>query len=72
MGEFKGILESKGVWGGVIALLAGLAGLYGYSVDAALQGELVGVIIAVVTAIGGALGIYGRITATKQIGTAPE
>lgn len=71
MENFKGVFESKGVWVGIVTLLSGVAGMFGYVIDGDLQNNIVGVALALVAAVGGALGVYSRIVATKQLGTAP-
>jgi len=62
---------SRGVWGGVIAVLSGVAGLLGYSLSGAEQALLadtaVSVAAAAASAAGGVLAIIGRIKASKTI-----
>lgn len=67
MYDVKSIFASKTVWGGIIALAASAGGIWGYSVSAADQAQLVELIAGVGSAIGGAIAIYGRIVATKKI-----
>ena len=66
--EYKSALTSKGVWGGLIALAAGLLGLLGYTISSADQVQLVNLVAGIVSTIGGILAIIGRIRATKRIG----
>ena len=66
--EFKSPLASMGVWGGLIAVLAGLGSLLGYTISAADQASIIDLIEGLVAVIGGAVAIYGRIRATKRIG----
>ena len=68
MYEFKSALHSKGVWGGLIAMAAGLLGLLGYTISPADQVQLVNLVAGIISAIGGILAIIGRIRATKRIG----
>ena len=66
--EYKSALHSKGVWGGAVAISAGLAGVLGYTVTPADQVQIVNLAAGVVSAVGGVLAIIGRIRATKRIG----
>lgn len=59
--------QSKAVWGGIIALLAAIAGAFGFSVGAEDQSGLVDAALSVAGAIGGVLAIYGRVKAEKYI-----
>jgi uncharacterized membrane protein len=59
--------ESRGVIGGVIVLAATVGGFFGYTVSAEEQNLLVELILALVTAAGGIVGICGRVRANKQI-----
>lgn len=69
MEEVKSVLASKTVWGGILAVLAAVAGFLGYTVTPADQVALMEIGAAVVGAVGGVLAIYGRIVATKRIGS---
>jgi hypothetical protein len=67
----KGVLASKGVWGGLIAILPmalSLLSIVGINISAADAQGLMGHIDVIIAAIGGLLAIYGRITAKKVIG----
>lgn len=68
MGDTKGLFASKTVWGGIIVVIAAIAGLFGYSITAEDQTAIVGYIESAATIAGGILVIWGRITATKRIG----
>ena len=68
MDDFKSLLASKTFWGGVIALLAGILGLFGYTLAPDDQAALVETVAAVAASIGGVIAIIGRIKASKKIG----
>lgn len=68
MNNFKGMLSSKGVWGGIIVVLSALLGAFGYTIGLEDQQALVDAVSQLGAMIGGVLAIYGRITATKRIG----
>lgn len=59
--------QSKTVWGGVVAVGAGVAGIWGYSVSPDDQAAIVDVVAAVTAAFGGGCAIVGRIMATKKV-----
>ena len=67
MENYKGMLQSKTVWGGLLAVLAGVAGLLGYTVTATDLSSIGDAITSVVSMVGGLIAIYGRIKATKKI-----
>ena len=69
MTDVKSWLFSKGVWGGLIALIGVLANLFGYTFGLDDQTMLGQQIDNIVTAVGAIIGIYGRVMATKMIGT---
>lgn len=64
----KSIFRSKTFWGAVVAIVAGVAGLFGIQVTEADQAELIGSIDKLVVIGGGLLAIYGRVTANSKIG----
>lgn len=64
----KSALTSKAVWGGIIAVGAGLAGLIGYQIAPTDQANLVDLLTSIAAGIGGVVAIVGRIVATKRIG----
>lgn len=72
MDEVKSIFASKTVWGGIVALLAGVAGIFGYAIDTTLQTDLVNYITGIAATIGGAVAIYGRIMASKKVTTSGQ
>ncbi len=53
--------------GGVIAVGAGIAGLFGIDVDAQTQSTIATTAIDVASAVGGLLAIWGRLKATHVI-----
>ena len=68
MNNFKGVLSSKGVWGGLIVVLSALLGMFGYTIGLEDQQALTDAVSQIGAIVGGLLAIYGRITATKRIG----
>lgn len=66
--DTKGIFASKTVWGGIVALLAGGAAIFGYTFSEADQATLTEAVAGIASAVGGIIAIYGRVTATKAIG----
>jgi hypothetical protein len=64
----KSALSSRAVWGGVVAIVAGAAGLFGYAVSPEDVGALTELISGGAAVIGGILAIIGRIRATRRIG----
>lgn len=73
MEETKAWYESKGVWGGLIAMLASIcAMLFGVKIDQGTQQQMVNSLVVIapnaVALIGAILAIYGRIKANSKIG----
>ena len=68
MSNFKGVLSSKGVWGGLIVVLSALLGMFGYTIGLEDQQALTDAVSQFGAMVGGLLAIYGRVTATKRIG----
>lgn len=58
---------SKGVWGGIVALLAGIAAMLGYTIGPDEQATLVNALIGVGGSIGGVLAVYGRVKAKDEV-----
>lgn len=58
---------SKTILGGMIALVAGAAGAFGIAISPEDQEMITQGVLAVGSAIGGLLAIYGRIRATGRI-----
>jgi ABC-type antimicrobial peptide transport system permease subunit len=69
--DSKAWYASKGVWGGIVGVLAGGLALLGHALSAETQATLVDNAVAigtgVATIIGGAVAIYGRLKADKII-----
>lgn len=59
--------QSKAVIGGLIAVLAAIAGAFGVEVSAEQQASLADYAIAISGGIGGALAVYGRIKADTKL-----
>ena len=67
MYDVKSFFASKTIWGGIIALIASAAAIWGYSITPADQAQIVELITGVGGIIGSVMAIYGRIVATKKI-----
>ena len=67
MDDFKSLFASKTFWGGVIAVLAGVLGFFGYELGGADQAKLIEAGAAVAAAVGGVIAIWGRVKASKII-----
>jgi len=62
---------SKGVWGSLVAIVATLLAVATHNkvqILPADQDQLVSLIATAAGAVGGIVALYGRLTATKQIG----
>ena len=70
MEDFKSIFSSKTVWGAIIAIVAGIAGIFGYSIGAEDQAQLAEIGVSVASMAGGLIAIFGRVKASKKIGKA--
>ena len=55
------------MWGGAIAILAALAGLAGYAVTPDQQAQILEAGALIASGLGGLVGIWGRVMATKRI-----
>lgn len=60
--------KSKTIWGGLVALAGGLAGLAGFEVDAATHAAVVNALSDAAVAIGALVAILGRFDAKQPIG----
>ena len=67
MDDFKSLFASRTFWGGVIAVLAGVLGFFGYELGGADQSALIEAGAAVAAAVGGVIAIWGRVKASKLI-----
>lgn len=67
MDETKSWYMSKTVWGGLIAVAAGAAGAFGYTVAPDDQAQIVEAIVAIATVCGGLLAVFGRVKASKAV-----
>jgi hypothetical protein len=69
MEDSKAWYASKGIWGSVVAIGAGIAGtIWGVSVTEADQTTIVSAITAVGGAVGGLIALWGRLKASKKVG----
>lgn len=69
MSEFKTLLSSKTFWGAFVAVLASVLSLFGYQVGVTEQSELITIGTGLAGAAGGLFAIYGRVVASKRIGS---
>ena len=60
-------LQSKTIWGALIAIAASAASLAGVEIEAGEQTEILDGIISLVAAGGGILAIIGRIAARSRL-----
>lgn len=67
MENFKPIFASKTVWGGIVALLSGIAGLFGFELNPADQASMVELLTSIGAAVGGIIAIYGRVRTNAKI-----
>ena len=67
MDDFKSLFASKTFWGGVIAVLAGVLGFFGYELGGPDQAALIEAGSAIAASVGGVIAIIGRIKASKII-----
>lgn len=70
MAKAKSALASRGVWGGLLAALAGAVPVFAaaFGLDAETQGEILKIVAGLGGVVGGALAIWGRVAATRRIG----
>ena len=62
--------ESTGVWGGIMAVLAAIASIFGLKFGTDLQEQTVQFITAIASGFGGLLAVYGRVIAREKIAPA--
>lgn len=67
MNDEKSWYTSKTVIGSVVAILALIAGAFGYDVDAESQEQITLAVINLIGVGGGLVAIYGRVKAVKKI-----
>lgn len=67
MYDVKSFFASKTIWGGLIALIASAAAIWGYAITPADQAQIVELVTGIGGIIGSVLAIYGRIVATRKI-----
>lgn len=63
----KSLFVSKTFWGGLIAIIAGVLGFFGYQLLPADQAALVDGGAALAASLGGVIAIWGRVKASKII-----
>lgn len=65
MDDSKVWYTSKTVWGSIIAVVAGIAGAFGFQLDIAGQEVITSAIVSLVGLAGGLIALWGRLRATK-------
>ena len=68
MTDTKRWWESKGVWGGIVSVIAFAASLAGYTLSDIDQATLAMLLPGIASGVGGVLAIFGRIKAKSRIG----
>ncbi|MFQ5510091.1 MAG: hypothetical protein ACE5FN_12275 [Leptospirillia bacterium] len=68
MNGTKAWWQSRAVWGGLVAALAGIGGLFGLNLDEVSQGMIVDVAVQMATVAGALVAVIGRVRATTKIG----
>ena len=66
---------SRTVWGALVAIIASLVAVLSHNkvqILATDQDQVVTLVMTIAGAVGGAVALYGRIVATKQISSAPS
>lgn len=58
--------ESKTIWGGLIAVIASILGIFGYDIGIDDQENLSTIIVSIAGAVGGAVAIIGRVMVKDQ------
>jgi hypothetical protein len=69
MDEFKTLTQSRTFWGAVIGLGGSALSLGHYSLSPTDAASLVDLASGVATSIGSAVAIWGRVVASKKIGS---
>ena len=70
MDQTKSLLQSRTIWGLIVAALAALAQRGGITIGAEDQAQLVGGILDAANIAGLAIAFWGRVVARKAIGPA--
>ena len=65
----KSIFSSKTFWGAIIAVGAGILSLFGYHFATEDQSAVIEIGTGIAAAVGGVVAIYGRVVASKKIGS---
>ena len=68
MDDWKSWLASRTVWSAILALVGIGMGLFGYTISAQDQAEMLNTLSPIITTIGTIATIYYRVKATKKIG----
>jgi hypothetical protein len=68
--EFKTLTQSKTFWGAVVAVGGSALTLGHYSLSPADAAHAVDLLSGIASAVGGLIAIYGRVVASKKIGSA--
>ena len=67
MTEEKPWYQSRSIWGGIVALAAAIAGLFGIPLDAATHEALTVALTSAAAAVGAVVAILGRLAAQKTL-----
>ena len=67
MSDAKPWYQSRSIWGGLVALVAGVGGIVGVEVDAATSETLILSLTNGAAAIGAVVAILGRLAAQKTL-----
>jgi uncharacterized membrane protein len=67
MNEMKPWYQSRSIWGGIVALAAAIAGVFGAPLDAATHEALATALTSAAAAIGAVVAILGRLAAEKTL-----
>lgn len=59
--------QSRTVWGGLVAAGAGIAGVFDISLPPEEQDQIVDLVLALTSALGGLVAVVGRIKAERKI-----
>ena len=68
--DAKNWWASRGVVGGLVAMVCGVLASMGYAAtaeDAAIMTNMTEAVLSAISAVGGAVALWGRIRATKRI-----